>query len=334
MFRWGEPVWLVGLAGVPLLVLLMLWSGSRRKRALDRLGDARLIGRLTDSVSARLRRTASILTVVASALVLVALARPQFGTRIETVSRVGQDIVVALDLSSSMLAEDIAPNRLERARVSILRLMTQLAGDRIALVAFAGDAYLQSPLTTDYTAAAVFLNAMTPAMMPIQGTDLGAALRVSLDALDGGAREARSVLLITDGEDHEGGLDTELARALEGGVIVHAVGIGSTEGVPIPDPDDAGGTGFLRDEDGTVVTSRLDEATLRSLAERTGGRYARAGAGAGFDRLIDDIANVEGEAIDATEITDFADQYQLFVGLALLLILCEWALPDRRRTDD
>ena len=176
--------------------------------------------------------------------------------------------MVAVDLSRSMLAEDVTPNRLDRARLAILRLIRSLDGDRIGLVAFAGDAFIQSPLTVDYTAAAMFLNAMEPEMMPIQGTDLGEALRMSLDALDQGAREDRLLLLVTDGEDHEGQLDAQLQRAVPAGVRIHTVGIGH-RGSSHPRKRDQGGQGFKRDEEGNVVTTRLDEATLRRVAEAT-----------------------------------------------------------------
>lgn len=332
MFRWGDAFWLVGTAAVPLMALFMIWSRRRSRRALASIGDSQLIAQLTATVRENMRRIGQVLLLAATASIVLALARPQFGTRVEIVRTVGQDIVVAMDLSSSMLAEDVTPNRLERARLSILRLMTRLGGDRIALVAFAGDAYVQSPLTTDYTAAATFLNAMTPAMMPVQGTDLGAALRVSLDALDGGAREARAILIITDGEDHEEALEVEAARAVAAGVPVHTVGIGSPEGVPVPEFDDRGQrVGFLREEDGTIATTGLDETTLRSLAERTGGSYARVSPGtAGLDRLIDELTDAEGEELDARENTSFVEQYQIFLGLALILLACEWFLPTRR----
>jgi Ca-activated chloride channel family protein len=272
--------------------------------------------------------------VLASILLLaLALARPQFGTRVETVRRRGQDVMVAVDLSSSMLAEDVTPNRLDRARLSIMRLIRSLDGDRIGLVAFAGDAFIQSPLTVDYTAAAMFLNAMDPEMMPVQGTDLGEALRMSLDALDQGAREDRIVILVTDGEDHEGLWEEQLQRAVESEVRIHTVGIGSVEGVPIPESGTGSGRqGFKRDEDGNVVTTRLDEATLREVAESTGGRFVRVAPGiTGFEELVDQIAAGEGEELDTREITQFEEQYQLFLAFGFLLLLAEALVPDRRR---
>ena len=332
MFRFGASEWLGALLLVPVLFGL-LWYGARsRRRALERFGEAPLVERLTASVSPAARRARAALTLGAVTLVAVALARPQFGSRVETVRSVGQDIVVAVDLSQSMMAEDVAPNRLERARLAILRLMDQLDGDRIGLVAFAGDAFVQSPLTVDYSAAALFLGAMDPGMMPVQGTDLGAALRVSLDALEE-ARESRVLVVITDGEDHEGDFSAQMDRAVQAGVRIHTVGIGSTEGVPIPQLDAEGRPqGFLRDEDGSVVTTRLDEETLRSVAEATGGRYVRVAAGgSAFDDLVDELARAEGEELDAQQITQFEEQFQIFLGMALALLLVERVIPGRRR---
>jgi Ca-activated chloride channel family protein len=235
-----------------------------------------------------------------------------------------------------MLAEDVTPNRLDRARLAILRLIGNLDGDRVGLIAFAGDAFVQSPLTVDYTAAAMFLNAMEPEMMPVQGTDLGEALRVSLDAMEEGAREDRILVLVTDGEDHEGQVEAQLQRAIEAEVQIHTVGIGSSDGVPIPEASGGGNPpGFLRDDEGNVVTTRLDEATLRQVAEATGGRFVRVTPGGrAFEDLVDEIARGEGEELDAREITQFEEQYQIFLGLALVLLMAEALIPERRRTDE
>lgn len=333
MFRFGDSTWLWALFLLPALIGLSWMAARSRKSALDRFGDSDLVRKLTDSVSPPARRAKTALQIVASGLLLFALARPQFGTRVETVRSIGQDIVVAIDLSRSMLAEDVSPNRLERARLAIFRLMEQLDGDRIGLVAFAADAFVQSPLTTDYSAAGMFLTAMHPDMMPVQGTDLGAALRVSLDALDQGARESKVLVIVTDGEDHEDNFEDERQRLRAMGVQLHVVAIGSTAGVPIPVYDEEGiRTGFLRDEDGAVVTTRLDEDAIRRLVGSSGS-FVRAGSGGTeFEELIDRIASGEGEAIEERQITQFEEQYQIFLGLALLLLFAECLISDRRRT--
>jgi Ca-activated chloride channel family protein len=335
MFRFEDPQWLWALLLVPLIGLL-LWGAARRRRAaLERFADAELARKLTASVNVVARRWKAVLRLAAVALLAIATARPQFGSRIETVRSVGQDIVVAVDLSQSMLAEDVVPNRLERARLAILRLMRGLDGDRIGLVAFAADAFVQSPLTIDYSAAGMFLGAMEPDLMPVQGTDIGAALRVSLDALEKGARDARVLILVTDAEDHESTYGEELARLRELGVQLHVVVVGSTEGVPIPVFDDRGvRTGFLRDEEGNIVTTRVGDETLSALARDAGATVVRAGpGGTEFDDFVDQIASGQGEEIDAIQVTRFEEQYQIFLGLALLMLVADLLLPDRRRTD-
>ncbi|MGB1841589.1 MAG: VWA domain-containing protein, partial [Longimicrobiales bacterium] len=318
MFRFNDAAWLWALTLVPVLVLLVVQASAARRRALEAFADVELVQRLTRSVNPIARRWKSAMQIVAVALLAVALARPQFGSRVETIRSSGQDIVVAIDLSQSMLAQDVSPNRLERARLAVYRLMERLSGDRVGLVAFAADAFVQSPLTLDYRAAGMFLNAMTPELMPIQGTDLGAALRTSLEALDKGAREARVLVLVTDAEDHEDDFSDILSelRAID----VYIVVIGTNEGAPIPVYDERGvQQGFLRDEDGSVVTTRVGEGALQSLADQAGATIVRASSdGTALDQLVDRIASGEGDEFDAREVTRFEEQYQIFLALALL----------------
>jgi Ca-activated chloride channel family protein len=336
MFRFGAPEWLLALFVIPGMAAAYWYAAWSRRNAFATFGDSALMDRLSASVSTSARCAKAILRVSAVVLTLLALARPQFGTRVETVQSVGQDIMIAVDLSRSMLAEDVAPNRLERARLAIFRLMRQLNGDRIGLVAFAGTAFVQSPLTIDYSAAGLFLGAMHPDIMPVQGTDLGEAVRVSLDALDDGARDARLLILVTDGEDHEDRFAEELGRARESGVRVYIIVFGSTEGVPIPLYDERGQReGFLRDEDGAVVTTRLGEETLANFIGLADATVVRAGeGGTGFEDLVDDIASRDGEALDEQQITQFEEQYQIFLGLALLLLIAELVISDRKRTPE
>ena len=334
MFRFGFEGLLYAYLLLPALVALEWWAAARRRRALDRFGERGRIDRLTAAVSRRGRASRAALMLAAVMLLVTALARPQFGDRVETVRREGQDVVVALDLSASMEAEDAVPNRLAAAKLAVGRLIQRLDGDRIGLVAFAGEAFVQSPLTLDYAAAALFLNAMEPDLVPVPGTDLGQALEVALDGFGELEGRSRQLVVITDGEDHEGAIDAAVDRAVDEGVRVHTVGMGSTEGVPIPSFDEAGEpNGFLRDGEGGVVTTRLDDVTLRRVADRTGGAYyhAAAGAGAAFDRLVEELTGGEGGEIESREVTRYEEQYQIFLGLALVLLLAELLVPERRR---
>ena len=336
MFRFGAESLLYAYLLLPGLAALEWWAAARRRRALDRFGERGRIDRLT-SVASRRRIGRAVLRLAAVALLATALARPQFGDRVETVRRAGQDVVVALDLSASMEAADVAPSRLAAARLAVGRLIERFDGDRIGLVAFAGEAFVQSPLTLDYAAATLFLNAMEPDLVPVPGTDLGRAIEVALDGFGDQGERSRQLVVITDGEDHEGALDAAVERAVDEGVRIHAVGMGSTAGVPIPGFDENGApNGFLRDAEGSVVTTRLDDVTLQRVADRTGGAYyhAAAGSGAAFDRLVEELTGGEGEEIESREVTRYEEQYQIFLGLALALLVAEALLPERRRVAD
>ena len=331
MFRFGDAFALWTLALVPLLVALYWYAGRRRRALLDRFGEHDLVRRLRPAVSVTARRWKAAFVLMAVALLAFALARPQFGTRVETVRRHGQDVIVALDVSRSMYAEDIAPNRLERAKIEVGRIIQRLDGDRIGLVAFAGDAFVQSPLTGDYGAAMMFLGAMDPELMSTQGTDLARAIAVSVEALAEAPLENRIVVIVTDGEDHEGGLAEALLAAGEAGVTIHTVGAGSPEGVPLPDVGGSGGGRFRRDDAGNVITTRLHETALQDIALQTGGEYHRIGQGAGgLGRLVERIGG-GGHEVESREITQYEEQYQVFLGVALLLLALEFIIPGRKR---
>ncbi len=332
MFRFGAEFALWTLVLVPLLGVLY-WQASRRGRALlDRFGEHGLVRRLRASVNVTAVRWKGALVLAAVALLALSLARPQFGTRVETLSRQGQDVMVALDVSRSMYAEDIAPNRLERAKIEIGRIIQRLDGDRIGLVAFAGDAFVQSPLTADYGAAMMFLTAMDPTLMSTQGTDLARAVVVAVEALEETPPENRIVVIVTDGEDHEGGLAEAIAAATDAQATIHTVGVGSPEGVPLPDVEGVEASGrFRRDDQGNVITTRLNETALQDIALQTDGEYHRIGQGAGgLGRLVERIEG-GGREVESREVTQFEEQYQIFLGAALLLLIAEVIVPGRRR---
>jgi Ca-activated chloride channel homolog len=335
MFRFAELPALFALVLVPGIGVLYWLAFRARARALEQFGESPLVQTLSASVNRRGRVWKAVLVLASITMMVFALARPQFGTRLETVKTQGRDIVVALDVSKSMLAEDLAPNRLERAKLEIGRLIRGLDGDRIGLVAFAGDAFVQAPLTVDYGAALLFLNSMDTDLLSVQGTNLGIALTTALDAFDEGAsRDQRVLVVVTDGEDHEGEIESAVQRAEQAGVQIHTVGIGSPDGVPIPDFDANGRrTGFMRDDDGNVVTTRLEEGVLRQIANATGGRYVPAYSGTtALQALVEEIAEGEGTELESRQVTQFEEQFQIFLGLAILMLLLETLIPDRKRT--
>ena len=332
MFRFGAALALWALVLVPLLVGLYWYAGRRSRVLMDRFGEHDLVRRLRATVSVTAVRWKGALVLASVAALVFAVARPQFGTRVETLRRQGQDVMVALDVSRSMYAGDVAPNRLERAKIEIGRIIQRLDGDRIGLVAFAGDAFVQSPLTADYGAAMMFLGAMDPTLMSTQGTDLARAITVSIEALEETPPENRIVVIVTDGEDHEGGLAEAIAAATETRTTVHTVGVGSPEGVPLPDVDGVEARGrFRRDDQGNVITTRLNETALQDIAMQTGGDYHRVGQGAGgLGRLLERIED-GGREVESREVTQFEEQFQIFLGAALLLLVVEVIVPGRRR---
>lgn len=335
MFRFGAEHALYGLLLVPAIAWLLWQAQAWKRRALEQFGEPALVRRLSASFEHRDHWLKPVLILSSITLLVTALARPQFGIEHETMRREGQDIIVALDVSSSMLAEDLKPNRLERAKRATSQLLGGLAGDRIGLVAFAGQAFVQSPLTSDYATAQLFLNAMEPSIIPVQGTNIATAIGVSLKAFDDKNPDHRILVLITDGEDHEGEIRGAVDRAIELGVRIYTVGIGSRDAVSIPIYDGQGRRSeFKKAEDGSVVTTKLNQATLVHISERTGGRYLHAGTdGARLGALADEIDALEGLDFETQVATQLAERFQVFLGLGLALLILEILLSERRGTN-
>jgi Ca-activated chloride channel family protein len=263
-------------------------------------------------------------------LLLLALARPQFGTRVETVKREGQDIFVALDVSLSMLAEDIRPNRLEKAKREISQLIDRLAGDRIGLIAFAGEAFVQCPLTLDYGASRLFLSAMDPELIPVPGTAIGEAIRKAMDSFSEEDRKSKVLVIITDGEDHIGGLSEILSDAAQEGIVIYTIGIGTLQGVPIPDSVRSGS--FKKDQQGQVILTRMNEGSLREIANTTGGQHFRVTTSATeLDQIYAAVSGMEKKELSAREVTLFDEKFQPVLAVALMLLIAEFLLSGSRR---
>ena len=333
MFRFASISWLWLLVLVPVLVVFLVLAFRSRKKAMARFGRLDLMEKLSRSVSRKRQIFKSVLFVAAAAFLILALSRPQFGTKMRTVKREGQDIVIALDLSLSMLAEDIKPNRLEKAKLEIGSFFNTLEGDRIGLVAFAGQAFIQCPLTLDYGAARLFLDTMDPDLVPVPGTAIGEAIAKSVTCFVEKERKHKVLVLITDGEDHMGDpLDQAKAAAKEG-VVIYTVGIGSAQGVPIPMADGQGRqTGFKKDRSGEVVMTRLDEVSLEKIALETGGKYFRASPGeVELRKIMDDISKMEKKTLSSKQYAQYEERFQGFLAAALVLLLLEVIIPERRR---
>jgi Ca-activated chloride channel family protein len=296
-------------------------------------GSLAMMDKLSYTVSKKRQVWKRILLIFAVLFLVLAMARPQFGTKLRTVKREGQDIVIAIDVSKSMLAEDIQPNRLEKAKHEVSTLIDKLEGDRVGLIAFAGRAFVQSPLTLDYGAAKMFLESMNPDLIPVPGTAIGEAIQKALASFVEKERKHKVLILITDGEGHEGDpLETAKLAAREG-VVIYTVGIGSIQGVPIPESDSRGNqTGFKKNRSGEVIMTKLDELTLEKIALETGGKYYRASPGeAELDKIYDDIAKMEKKALASQQFAQYEDRFQILVGIALFLLILELFLPERRK---
>lgn len=328
MIQWRDSLSLVALALVPALALFLLWSLRRRRHALDLFVAAGLQPAVTPDLDPRRRMVRSALLCGAVLALAVALGGPMWGFRWQQVQREGIDLIVALDTSRSMLATDVKPNRLARAKLAVQDLLAQLGGDRIGLVAFAGSAFLQCPLTLDFGAFSQSLDAIEAGIIPRGGTSIAAAIDAALAAFEGRQAEHQALVVITDGEDLEGSLDEAVKRASERRVKIYTVGIGTAEGELIP----LAQGGFLKDRRGQVVKSRLDETKLQEVATDTGGAYLHATDTAfGLTELYRDyIATMEKRELASTLERRFEHRFQWPLLVAFLLLIAEPLVGERR----
>jgi len=331
MIEWSHPQLLWLLLLVPALAALVWRRERQRRAALAALAETPLVPRLTPDLDARRRGVREGLRLTALLLLIVALAGPRWGSRWEEVKREGVDLIVALDASRSMLATDVKPNRLERAKLAVLDLLGKLRGDRVGLVAFSGTAFLECPLTLDYGAFRASLATMSAGIIPRGGTNLAAAIETAVAGFEARQGKYEALILITDGESTEGEYEAAAKKAAELGVRIYTVGIGTSAGELIPAP--GSGETWVKNRAGEVVKSRLDEKALQDIALATGGAYVHgAGASLGLDEIFDGhIARMERRELQSTLQRRFENRFQIPLALALLLLLLEPLLGERRR---
>ncbi len=328
MFRFGniEFLWLLWI--IPLFALLFIAAAYARKRKLKRFGDPTLLKNLMPEASFTRKILKFIFLSLAFASVVFALARPQFGTKLQEVKSQGVELVIAIDVSNSMLAEDIKPSRLQNTRIFVQRILSRLKNDKIALIVFAGEAFVQMPLTDDLNAARMFLSTIDTDIVPIQGTAIGRAIELGARSFSANEEISKIILVITDGEDHEDNPVYQARAAAEKGIIVHTVGMGLPGGAPIPMK---GGRGFLRDQNGNVVTTALDEKTLQEIASAGNGIYVRASNNPNsLDDIIDEIDKLKKGEVLKTKYAEYDEQFQYFVGLAILLLAINTFISERK----
>ena len=330
LFRFANPDYLYLLLLLPAVILLYIINLIRKKKALKRLGDINLVSRLVPEMSRIRPAIKFIMQLVAVSALIIVLARPQFGSKIEDVKKQGVEVIIALDVSNSMLAEDIQPDRLTRAKQAISRLVDNLNNDKIGLIVFAGDAYIQIPVTTDYISAKMFLSTINPNMVPKQGTAIGAAISLGVRSFSPGEGKNKAMIIITDGENHEDDPVKEAEEATKTGIIIHTIGIGSTEGVPIPVIIN-GKKDYLKDADGNTVITKLDEEILKKIALSSGGNYVRASnSNIGLDEIFNEIKKMKKQDLESTMYTEYNDQFPIFAALAMLLLMVDFIIMERK----
>lgn len=330
LFRFANPDYLYLLLALPVLVVLWILYNIRKKKAIQRLGNKDLVEELMPEMSTIRPNIKILFELLAFAMLVIVLARPQFGSKLEEVKKEGVEVIIALDVSNSMLAEDIQPNRLERAKQALSRLIDNLDNDKIGLIVFAGDAYTQIPITTDYISAKMFLSTITPDIVPVQGTAIGAAINLGSKSFSPGEDKSKAMIIITDGENHEDDPVAAATEAAKAGVVVHTIGIGSNEGVPIQITTN-GRKDYIKDRDGNTVITKLDEEILQKTAIAGGGNYVRASnSSIGLEEIYGEIRKMKQQEMESIMYTEYNDQFQLFAALALLFLLIDFIVMDRK----
>ena len=323
-FEHKEYLWLLW-ALVPVLLLFLLFQNWRRKN-LDRFAKSSLLAQLTPDISFNKHLLKFILLSLAFEFVVIGFANPQVGTKQEKVKRQGIDVFIALDVSNSMLSEDIKPSRLMRAKNFVSNFIDELHNDRLGMIVFAGRAYMQMPLTVDYSAGRMYLKTINTSMLPTQGTDIAEAINMARENFVQGDNKHKALIIITDGEDNEGGVDDAIASAVKEGIKVFTIGVGTDNGGPIPV-----GSDFKRDESGNIVLSKMNQTMLRDIAAKGNGKYFQLGSGKDeINSIFKELGRINTKDFEETVFTDFDDQFQICLAIAAALLLIEWFLSEKK----
>ena len=326
MINFAQSQYLLLILLIPVFFLIQALVFKLRARRVRRFGNEELVRQLMPSYSKTRTWVRLTMFSIGFFFFAIGLSRPQIGAKLKEHETKGAEIMIVLDVSNSMLAEDYSPNRLERAKLAISRLVDKLRDDRIGLIVFAGNSFVQLPITTDYVSAKMFLNTITTESVPIQGTAIGDAINTALRSFSAQSEKSRAIIVITDGENHEDDPVAAAAQAAEMGVRVFTIGVGSPEGKPIPMDGE-----LLKDKEGNIVVTRLDESVLQEVAKAGGGVYVRAGNSEfGLNPIIDDIRRMEDEKYSSIVFEEFDEQFMYFMGIALFFFVLEMLIGDRR----
>ena len=326
MILFAQYKYLLLLLLVPVILIAYAVKMRMRRKRLERFGDAALVEELMPSWSGAKGWLRTVLYSLAFFLFVIGLARPQIGAKLSEHEAKGAEIMICLDVSNSMLAEDYSPNRLERAKLAISRIVDRLQEDRIGLIVFAGSSFVQLPITTDYVSAKMFLNSIDTGSVPIQGTAIGDAVLTAARSFSEQSEKSRAIIVITDGENHEDDPVDAARQVAEMGIKVYTIGVGSLRGQPIPKDGQ-----LMKDSEGNIVVSRLDEGTLQQMAEAGNGAYVHAGNEEfGLNPIIDDIRKMEAEKFNSVVFEEYDEQYMYFFAAALALFVIELLVGERK----
>ena len=329
MFRFANPDFLYLFFLLPVLVGVYLYYNHRRRQNIRKYGDPALLKELMPTISKYRPDVKFWLTFSALALTIFMLARPQFGSKMETVKRSGVEAVIALDISNSMLAEDVTPSRLEKSKKLISRLVDTFNNDKVGMIVFAGEAFTQLPITSDYVSAKMFLESINPNLISTQGTDIGAAIRLAMKSFTPNEGVGRAIIVITDGENHEGGTLEAAKEAAEKNMQVFILGIGSPDGSPIP--VERGRNDFRKDKDGNVIVTRLNEQMCQEIAKAGNGMYIRVDNSNSAEKILnEEIGKMAKKDVESQVFTDFDEQFQVLAWLVLILLVVEMLILERK----
>ena len=326
MIHFAQGQFLLLLLLIPMFFIIFAVLLKLRRRRIRKFGDENLVNQLMPSYAKGKAWVRLTLFAVAFFFFVIGLSRPQIGAKLKEHETKGAEIMIVLDVSNSMLAEDYSPNRLERAKLAIARLVDKLRDDRIGLIVFAGNSFVQLPITTDYVSAKMFLNSISTESVPVQGTAIGEAINTAIRSFSAQSEKSRAVVVITDGENHEDDPVAAAKQAAELGVRVYAIGVGSPEGKPIPMDGE-----LLKDKDGNIVVTRLDETVLQEMARVGKGVYVRAGNSEfGLNPIIEDIKKMEDEKYSSIVFEEYDEQFMYFFAIALFFLVVEMLVGDRK----
>ena len=327
MFRFEEPIYLYLLAIIPLLAVVKWMLDRQQKKRLRRFGDPQLLKQLMPDVS-KWRPTAKFwLLQAALTLLIVMLAKPQMGTRVSNEKRTGIETIIAMDISNSMLAEDVAPSRLDRTKMMVENLVDNFTDDKIGLIVFAGEAFVQLPITSDYVSAKMFLSDITPSLIVSQGTDIATAINMAVNSFTQQQGVGKAIIVVTDGEDHEGGAEEAAKAARKKGMRVYVLGVGSPDGSPIP----LGNGEYMKDKTGNTVMTKLNEDMCRTIAQAGGGAYIHVNNNSNAQQQLDnELAKLSKKEMQSTVYSDYDEQYQAFGVIVLILLIIEICLLERK----